>query len=168
MTAEPKGQSELKGSIRGELAALILLSLGGLLMHWRYHPIPLPGAPSSHVNIVPFLLGLAGVIIVPILLAHRKTWLTGYLINGFAVITGAVMMGYLGISGWSGMPGLETVIFDSMLPVILISIPKLIVGQMILRHYRPGGTGRLFTPLWWTRHFIYVSAVFAAGKLLGG
>ncbi len=63
---------------------------------------------------------------------------------------------------------IETIVFDSMLPVILLSIPKLIIGQRILRHYRPGGMGRMFTPLWWTRHFIYVSAVFIAGRLLGG
>ena len=160
--------TEHEGSIRGELASLILLSLGGLLMHWRYHPVPLPGAPASYANIVPFLLGLAGVIVVPLLLSREKTWLAGYLINGFAVITGIVMMGYLGISGWSGLPGIDTVIFDSMLPVILLSAPKLIIGQRILRHYRPAGTGRMFTPLWWTRHFFYVSAVFTAGRLLGG
>jgi hypothetical protein len=162
MTTEPKG------SIRGELASLVLLSLGGLMMHWRYHPIPLPGAPASHINIVPFLLGLAGVLVVPLLLSREKTWFTGYLINGFAVISGTVMMGYLGISGWSGLPGIDTVIFDSMLPVILLSIPKLIIGQRILHHYRPLGMGRMFTARWWTRHFFYVSAVFTAGKLLGG
>lgn len=162
MTTEPEG------SIRGELASLVLLSLGGLLMHWRYHPIPLPGAPASHANIIPFILGLAGIIAVPLLLSRKKTWLTGYLINGFAVITGAVMMGYIGVSGWSGMPDIETIVFDSMLPVILLSVPKLIIGQMVLRHYRPDGTGRMFTPLWWTRHFFYVSAVFTAGRLLGG
>jgi hypothetical protein len=165
MTMKAEGS---EGSIRGELVSLILLSLGGLLMHWRYHPIPLPEAPANHANTVPFILGLAGVIIVPLLLSRQKTWLAGYLINGFAVITGAVMMGYLGVSGWGGVPGIETIVFDSMLPVILLSIPKLIIGQRILRHYRPGGMGRMFTTLWWTRHFIYVSAVFIAGRLLGG
>ena len=160
--------AENRGSIHGELAALILLSLGGLLIHWRYHPIPLPGAPASYVNIIPFILGLAGVIFVPLLLSREKTWVAGYIINGFSVITGTVMMGYLGISGWSGVPGIDTVIFDSMLPSILLTLPKLIIGQMILHHYRPRGMGRIFTPLWWTRQFFYVSAVFAAGKLLGG
>ena len=135
--------AEKEGSIRGELASLVLLSLGGLLMHWRYHPVPLPGAPANHANIIPFLLGLAGVIVVPLLLSREKTWLAGYLINGFAVITGTVMMGYLGISGWFGLPGIDTVIFDSMLPAILLSIPKLIIGQRILHHYRPLGMGRI-------------------------
>jgi hypothetical protein len=46
--------------------------------------------------------------------------------------------------------------------------PKLMIGQRILRHYRPRGTGRMFTPLWWTRHFIYASLVFTTAKLLGG
>ena len=157
-----------KKSIRGELTALILLSLGGLLLHARIHPIPLPGAPGNHANLVPFILGLAGVIIVPLLLSREKTWLAGYLINGFSVITGTVLMGYLGISGWSGVPGVDTIVFDSMLPSILLSLPKLIIGQMILYHYKPRGAGRMFTPFWWTRHFFYVSAVFTVGKLLGG
>ena len=85
MTAEGS-----EGSIRGELAAVILLSLGGLLFHIQIHPIPMPGAPSNHVNLIPFVLGLSGVFAVPLLLSREKTWLAGYLINGFSVVFGAV------------------------------------------------------------------------------
>jgi hypothetical protein len=55
-----------------------------------------------------------------------------------------------------------------MLPSVLLVFPKLFIGQRILRHYRPNGMGRMFTPLWWTRHFIYASVVFTIGKLIGG
>jgi hypothetical protein len=159
---------ESERSIRGEIAALVLLSAGGLLLHARIHPIPTPGSPGNHANLVPFILGICGMTVVPLLLSRERTWLAGYLINGFSVVTGTVLMGYLGISGWSGVPSLDMVLFDSMLPSILLTLPKLLIGQSILRRYRPRGTGRMFTPLWWARHFFYASAVFTAGKLLGG
>ena len=159
---------EKEYSIRGEIAALVLLSLGGLLFHIQIHPIPTPGAPSSHANLIPFVLGLAGVFVVPIMLSREKTWLAGYLINGFSVVTGAVLMGYLMVSSWAGIPSPGSLIMDGMLPSILLMFPKLMIGQRILRRYRPHGTGRMFTPLWWTRHFIYASLVFAAGKIIGG
>ena len=95
---------EREGSIRGELAGLVLISLGGLLFHMQIHPVPLPGAPSNPANLIPFVLGLAGVFAVPFLLSHGKTWLTGYLINGFSVVFGFVLMGYMMVSGWTGIP----------------------------------------------------------------
>jgi hypothetical protein len=163
MTDKDRGDS-----IRGEIAALILLSLGGLLLHAGIHPVPSPGSPGNHANLIPFVLGIAGVLIVPLLLSRKRTWLAGYLINGFSVVLGTVLMAYYGASGWSGIPGLSTLLLDSMLASILLMMPKLMIGQRILRHYRPQGTGRMFTPLWWTRHFIYASLLFAAGRLAGG
>ncbi len=160
--------NEPENSIRGELAALVLLSLGGFLFHFQIHPIPLPGAPSDADNFIPFALGLAGIFISPVLLSRRGTWLAGYLVNGFSVVVGTVLMGSLMVSGWKGAPSPGDLLSDGMLPTILLAFPKLMIGQRILHHYRPGGTGRMFTPMWWARHFIYASLLFAAGRLAGG
>jgi hypothetical protein len=165
--ADGTGSNGREGTISGELAALVLLSLGGLLLHVSIHPAPAYASAGNNADLIPFILGIAGVIVVPLLLSRERTWLTGYLINGFSVVLGAVLMGYYGISSWSGFPGVSTLIFHSMLAQILLLMPKLMIGQRILRHYRPGGTGRMFTPLWWTRHFIYVSLFFAAGRIVG-
>jgi hypothetical protein len=160
--------TEREGSIRGELAAIILLSAGGFLLHLQNHPVSIHGASADRANLIPFILGLAGMTAVPFLLSRERTWLTGYLINGLSVVAGTVLMGYLMISSWHGLPGPGTVILDGMLSSIVLLFPKLIIGQKIFYHYRPQGAGRMFTPFWWTRHFVYVSLVFAAGKIIGG
>jgi len=154
--------------IGGELAALVLLSAGGLLMHLRIHPLPSAEIPANPANIIPFVFGILGIVVVPLLLCFERTWLTGYLINGFGVVIGSVLMAYLSISSMKSFPGLAGLLTGTTLSVILLALPKLMIAQRIMLHYRPLGFGRMFTPLWWTRHFIYVSAVFIAGRLLGG
>jgi hypothetical protein len=158
--------AERKDSIRGELAALVLISLGGLLIHTHLHP---PFGPHGDEDaLIPLIANLLGILVVPFLLSRRKTWLAGYLVNGFSVVTGVVLMGDIMVSGWTALPGPAAFVQDAMLPNIIFAFPKLMIGQRILRHYRPEGTGRMFTPLWWTRHFIYASLVFTAGRLIGG
>jgi hypothetical protein len=153
--------------LRGTLAALALLSAGGLPIHFSYHAPPMPGAPENPANLIPLLFGVAGILAVPLLASSGRTWLAGYLINGFSAIVGILMMAYYDISTLQGIPGPDRLLLDSSLASILILLPKLIVGQRILLHYRPNGAGRMFTPAWWVRHFVYLSAVFAAGALLG-
>lgn len=153
--------------IRGAVWTLILLAAGGWLIHWSWHTPLLPGMAGNWANLIPLLFGIAGVVAVPLLVSHEKTWLAGYLVNGFGVVLGTVMMAYFNISTWREMPGLADIVLNSNLASILILLPKLIAGQRILHHYRPNGAGRMFTPGWWIRHFVYVGAVFAAGALLG-
>jgi len=158
--------AERVDSIRGELAALILISLGGLLLHMHLHP---PFGPHGDDDgLIPLTVDLMGVLVVPFLLSRKNTWLSGYLINGFSVVAGFVLMGGIMVSGWQAVPGPAALVQEAMLPHIIMLFPKLMIGQRILRHYRPGGTGRMFTPFWWTRHFIYASLVFTAGRLIGG
>lgn len=154
-------------SIRIEAAALALLSAGGLLIHYSWHAPPLPGSPGPWANFIPLLFGIAGVVAVPPLVSHRRTWLVGYLVNGFAVVVGTVLMAYYDVSTWHTLPGPADLLLHSNLSSILILMAKLPVGQRVLLHYRPNGAGRMFTGSWWTRHFLYVAAVFAAGALIG-
>jgi hypothetical protein len=60
----------------------------------------------------------------------------------------------------------QGILFGTMLSSILLAFPKLFLGQLVLLHYHPNGMGRLFTPFWWTKHFIYLSAVFTLGHAL--
>jgi protein-S-isoprenylcysteine O-methyltransferase Ste14 len=104
---------------------------------------------------------------VPLLVASARGWLWGYLINGFGVIVGTIMMTYDSIASWQAVPDASQLILHSNLHLILLLLPKMIIGQRVLLHYRPNGAGRMFTSGWWVRHFIYLSAVFAAGELIG-
>ena len=162
MTAEPAPAHGL----RGIAGALALLAAGGLLIHLAWHPPALPGKPENPANWIALVFGVAGVAAVPLLVSSRRTWLTGYLINGFSVIIGTVTMAWHSISSWHGVPGAGDLLLYSNLPMILLLLPKLVIGQRVLYHYRPRGAGRMFTGGWWLRHFVYLAAVFTIGALL--
>lgn len=162
MTTEP---APVQG-LRGVAVALALLAAGGLLIHLTWHPPGLPGAPENPANWIPLVFGVTGVAMVPLLILSGRAWLAGYLINGFGVIVGTVTMAWHSISSWHGVPGPADLLLHSNLPMILLLLPKVVIGQRVLYHYRPRGAGRMFTGAWWLRHFIYLAAVFAAGVLL--
>ncbi len=150
-----------KKEIRELIFALVLLSAGGWILHFYRHPIG--GNPSHYI---PFTLGLLNIFITPVFFNFRKTVIVGYLINGFTVILGSITMAHLSLSGLPDPLTFSNIIFRTTVADIFILFPKLFIGHVILRHYFPTGVGRLFTALWWVRHFIYVIIVYSAGHFL--
>lgn len=143
--------------------ALLLLSLGGLLMHLRLHPLPLdPSTPQNPANWLPAIFGVVSAVAVPAMLLSRRTWLLGYLLNGMSVVVGTIVMAHLSIA-YPPPGGLGGLLLRSMLASILVLLAKLPVGQLALLRWRPNGTGRMFTSFWWARHFVYLGAVYAVG-----
>ena len=150
-----------KKEIEKQIFSLLFLSVSGWLIHLSRHPIS-----DDLSNLVSFIFGILTIFLVPILLNSKKTYLIGYLINGFSVIIGTVVMATLSISHLSVPVSVSDVLFRTLLGSILILMTKLFIGQMILRHYHPTGLGRMFTAWWWTRHFVYFSIVFSIGHWL--
>jgi hypothetical protein len=150
-----------KKEIEKPIFSIIFLSVSGWLIHLSRHPIS--DDPS---NFIPFIFGILSIFIVPILLNWKRTYLIGYLINGFSVIIGAVLMAKLSISRLSVPVSFSDILFRTLLGSIFILLPKLFIGQMILHHYHPSGLGRMFTAWWWTRHFVYFTIVFTIGHRL--
>jgi hypothetical protein len=150
-----------KKEIAGPIVGLLLLSLGGWMLHFRIHPI---SANPSYF--VPFFLGLANVIIMPQLFNHKKTVIIAYLFNGAGVIIGAITMTLFSLYHLPDTLTFTGIIFKTTLPDILILLPKLFLGQMILLHFYPTGLGRMFTSGWWVRHFFYFSIAFSLGHFL--
>ena len=60
------------------LCALIVLSVGGFLLHVRIHPFA-----QNSSNIVPVISCLLSIIVVPLLFSLKKTISYGYVLNGF-------------------------------------------------------------------------------------
>jgi hypothetical protein len=150
-----------KKEIRKPILALLLLSLGGWILHFRVHPIT-----HNPSNFVPFVLGLIDIFITPQLFNYKKTVILAYLINGIGVIVGAITMASFSLSSLPDPLTFTSIIFKTTLAHILILFSKLFIGQMVLSHFYPAGLGRLFTPFWWLRHFCYLSVVFALGHFL--
>ncbi len=150
-----------KQGIEKQIFALFFVSLGGWLLHIRIHPFA--GNPP---NFVPFIVGLLSVFVIPILFNYKKTYLIGYLLNGFSVVVGTAVMATFSLSGLPDPLTFSDVMLKTTLAVTFILLSKLFIGQMILHHYHPTGLGRMFTAWWWTRHFVYVAIVFSIGHLL--
>ncbi|MFZ5515050.1 MAG: hypothetical protein ACOY90_00320 [Candidatus Zhuqueibacterota bacterium] len=144
------------------IVALFFISLGGWLLHLRVHPIA-----DNPAHYIPFVFGLLNVFVAPFLFYFKPTALLAYLINGFGVILGAITMAAFSLSALSQPVTASELILKTTLADIFILFPKLMLGQMILKQFYPAGMGRLFTPLWWIKHFGYVSIVYALGVYLG-
>jgi hypothetical protein len=89
---------------RGLLAALVLLSVSGLMLHYRVHnfmqPDPLnPGVSVfDRAKFLSFVFPLVDVVFVTALFCFRRTAVYGYLLNGLIVIYGTVFMAHFSIA----------------------------------------------------------------------
>lgn len=150
-----------KKELRKPILALVFLSLGGWLFHFRIHPVS--HNPSFFI---PFILGLANIIVTPLLFNQKKTVIIAYLINGLGVIIGAIGMAHFSLSVLPNPLTFTNIIFKTTLADIVILFSKLFIGQMILLYFYPAGLGRMFTPRWWVRHFFYIAIVYSLGHFL--
>lgn len=154
------------GQLAPPIAAIVLISLGGLLLHLRLHPISFdPAEPSNPALFLPLAAGVLSVAVTPILLAFPRTFVAGYLWNGMSVVVGAITMTALSVSSPPSPLSAGTILLGTMLPSVLLLLSKLFLGEIVLRRYHPGGMGRFFTAWWWIRHFVYLSVVFSIGRL---
>jgi hypothetical protein len=86
------------------LAVLVLLAVGGCLLHFRVHPTFLPDKEHPGATIfrpsyvAATALPLLDLVLVTLLFTSRRTAAYGYLLNGLLVIYGTVLMGHFSIA----------------------------------------------------------------------
>jgi hypothetical protein len=86
------------------LAALFILAVSGLMLHYRIHNfmIPDPLHPETlmfdRTKFLSFIFPLIDVMVVTLLFASRKTAVYGYLLNGLIVIYGTIFMAHYSIA----------------------------------------------------------------------
>jgi hypothetical protein len=120
------------------LAALLLLSISGMMLHYRIHRFMVPDKtdPSVYVmdstKFLAFLLPLIDVVVVTGLFLSRRTAVYGYLLNGLLVIYGTVLMGHYSIAEIiaRSIPPADWLI-KSTLPDIGISWADFLVGKIL-------------------------------------
>ncbi|MBA4371863.1 MAG: hypothetical protein C0402_03265 [Thermodesulfovibrio sp.] len=123
---------------RALLAALLLLALSGMMLHYRIHRFMVPDRtiPSVYVmdstKFLAFLLPLIDVIVVTGLFLSRRTVVYGYLLNGLLVIYGTVLMGHYSIAEIMAraIPPADWLI-KSTVPDIGISWADFLVGKIL-------------------------------------
>jgi hypothetical protein len=117
------------------LIVLFLLALGGLIVHYTIHPFMVADHFSGTfflANILPFV----DVVLVTIFFLSKKTAMYGYLLNGFIVIFGTILMTHFNIANLMANPIPPSQwIMDSMLPSIGITWVDFFVGKALYNVY---------------------------------
>lgn len=153
------------------LAALIVIALGGLLLHLRIHPYG--NNPSFLINVV---CGIISVIVVPLLFLFKGTLHYGYVVNGFMVIVGTVTMAHFSLAHLPAPLTPAGILLKTTFPDILILWGKFFIGKTLFdlevfgynRTAEKKGVSYRYPNLgWWFVHLIAAAAVYGAGHFLG-
>src|SRR5208337_172455 len=152
------------------LLALVAVSLGGLMLHLRIHPVS-----KNTSNFLPLLSGILSVIIVPLLFSSKKTISYGYTLNGFMVIVGTIAMAHFSVMNWPQPSSLESIVLKTTLPDIMVLWTKFFIGKALFDlelfgydsgRNKMGLTYRYPNTGWWLVHFTVVSMVYALSNWL--
>jgi hypothetical protein len=127
------------------LTSLFLLALSGLMLHYRIHNFMVPTKADPAVTVfdgtrfLSFILPFADVLLVTALFSFRRTAPYGYMLNGFIVILGTILMAHFSIAYFEAMgvpPSKWTI--NSTLPDIGIAWADFFVGKALFDHYARG------------------------------
>jgi len=152
------------------LLGLIVISLGGWMLHLRIHPIS-----KNSSNILPFLSGILSVIIVPLLFSRKKTMSYGYVLNGFLVIVGTIAMTHFSVMNRPESLSVESILLKTTLPDIIVLWTNFFIGKAIfdleLSGYdagrnKAGIAYRYPNTGWWLVHLAGAGTVYVLGSLL--
>lgn len=120
------------------LVVLFLLALSGMMIHYRLHNFMVydntapGGVRFDATRFLPILFGFIDTIGVTLLFLSRKTVVYGYLLNGFLVIYGTVLMVHFSIVQVAGtaLPPSDWFV-KSTLPYIGITWADFFVGKTL-------------------------------------
>jgi hypothetical protein len=120
------------------LTSLFLLSLSGLLLHYRIHNFMVADAMNPEIvkfnstKFLSFIFPLIDVGLVTLLFTSKNTAVYGYLLNGIIVIYGTVFMAHFSIAELTAKSApLADWIVKSTLPDIGITWADFFTGKAL-------------------------------------
>jgi len=120
------------------LAALFLLALSGLMLHYRIHNFMVPDKLNPGVvlfdktKFLSFLFPCIDLFFVTLLFASRRTVVYGYLLNGLLVIYGTIFMIHFSIAELTAKSvPLQAWLMKSTVPDIGIAWADFFVGKAL-------------------------------------
>jgi hypothetical protein len=149
------------------MIALVVLALGGFLLHLRIHPVS-----DNPSNVVPVIAGTLSIIVVPWLFAHKNTVQYGYVLNGMLAILGTIIMAHFSFAHWPSPATVASIVTKTLLADILILWTVFFVGKAIFEleifGYDPdkpkkGIIYRYPNMGWWLVHLAGISIVYTLG-----
>ena len=152
------------------VAGFFFVSLGGWLLHVRIHP------PSKlPLNFIPFLAGLIGFVVLPIMFWIRRTIAYAYTINGMLVIIGTITMAHFSLAHPPDQITASSILTKTLFSDILILFVNFMIGkglfelQLLTKPDMEARHGRFlrYPNLgWWILHLVLMSVVYALGRAL--
>lgn len=115
-----------KPEIRWPIWALVLLSLGGLLLHLRIHPVE-----ASALNWFALGPGIFNILVLPFLFNHRSTASVAYAINWATVLIGISMKILYDVARWEGDVTFGALFLGTTMPHIFLTAARLPIAQVI-------------------------------------
>jgi hypothetical protein len=120
------------------LAALFLLALSGLMLHYRIHNFMVPDKlnPGAFLfdktKFLSFLFPCIDLFLVTLLFVSRRTVVYGYLFNGLLVIYGTIFMIHFSIAELTARSApLDAWFLRSTIPDIGIAWADFLVGKAL-------------------------------------
>jgi hypothetical protein len=119
------------------LAALFLLALSGLMLHYRIHNFMVPDKldPGAvlfdKTKFLSFLFPCIDLFLVTLLFVSRRTVVYGYLLNGLLVIYGTIFMIHFSIAELTASVPLDAWFLKSTIPDIGIAWADFFVGKAL-------------------------------------
>jgi hypothetical protein len=120
------------------LAALFLLALSGLMLHYRIHNFMVPDKLNPGVflfdktKFLSFLFPCIDLFLVTLLFVSRRTVVYGYLFNGLLVIYGTIFMIHFSIAELTARSApLDAWLLKSTIPDIGIAWADFFVGKAL-------------------------------------
>jgi cation transport ATPase len=147
------------------VSALVFIALGGLMIHYGFHPVS--GSRARMVNYVPFIAGLITIFIVTTLFMYKKLIPFAYLMNGMLCIIGIIAMTVYSLTPrhiplWADI---ITLLALFCLGKLLFELEMTIPSNLdALR--RRGRFLRYPNMGYWVVHLVTLSIVFALGHIL--
>jgi len=128
---------------RSLLISLFILSVSGLLLHFRIHNFMVHDKIHTEIvrfdatKFLSFIFPLFDVVVVTALFMSKKTCVFGYLLNGMIVIYGTVFMAHYSIAEFSAkaVPAGEWIV-KSTIPDIGIAWGDFFIGKALYDHYQ--------------------------------
>ena len=124
------------------LAALFLLALSGLMLHYRIHNFMVPDKLNPGVvlfdktKFLSFLFPCIDLFLVTLLFVSRRTVVYGYLLNGLLVIYGTIFMIHFSIAELTAKSvPLNAWFLKSTIPDIGIAWADFFVGKALYDLY---------------------------------
>jgi hypothetical protein len=117
--------------ITGLILGLWVMSVGGLLLHHRIHPVS-----KDAFNWFAIGFALFNTVVLPWMFCFRKGTRWAYVINATTVVVGVVGMTAFSINHWDKPLTVMNILLFSTLADSLILLAKLPMAHAILRAWR--------------------------------